>query len=146
MSKSVGNTILLADSAADIMSRVMTAYTDPLKVRADSPGRPEAHPPDHPGCVVWEYHRKFNAAEAEDIAARCRAGKLGCVADKKYLAQKLADVLAPVRERRAQILADPDFVRDVLADGTRRARAVAVDTMERVRSAMGLKSTLERVP
>jgi len=146
MSKSVGNTILLADSPADLLARVMTAYTDPLKVRADSPGRPEAHLPDHTGCVVWEYHRKFNAGEAEDIAARCRAGKLGCVADKKYLAQKLADVLAPVRERRAQIVADPDFVRDVLADGTRRARAVAAETMDHVRTAMGLKSTLERVP
>jgi len=140
MSKSAGNTILLTDTPEDIEARVKSAYTDPKKIRADDPGRPEADPSDgHPGCVVWEYHRKFNPGEADDIARRCRAGELACVPDKRHLARVLSDALAPVRERRAQLLADPDRVRDVLADGNRRARAVASQTMDAVRSAMGLK-------
>jgi len=147
MSKSVGNTILLADSPEEIAARVKQAYTDPKKIRANDPGRPEADPSDgHPGCVVWEYHRKFNPAEAEDIARRCRAGTLACVPDKKHLAQVLADALAPIRARRARWEKDPDAVRDVIADGTRRARAVAEATMDEVRSAMGLKSTAEVMP
>jgi tryptophanyl-tRNA synthetase len=140
MSKSVGNTILLTDSAEDIAAKVRSAYTDPKKIHANDPGRPEADPSDgHAGCVVWEYHRKFNPGEAEDIARRCRAGQLACVPDKRHLASVLAETLAPVRERREQLLADPDRVRDVLSDGNRRARAVAAATMDAVRSAMGLK-------
>ncbi len=139
MSKSVGNTIWIADSPEDIAARVRTAYTDPKKIHLHDPGRPEADPSDgHPGCVVWEYHRKFNPDEAEDIARRCRAGQLGCVADKKHLARVLADYLAPIRERREAIAREPGHVWDVIADGDRRARAVAQATMAEVRAAMGM--------
>ncbi len=141
MSKSVGNTIMLAEDPERIPALVRNAYTDPKKARATDPGRPEADDSDgHPGCVVWEYHRKFNPAEADDIAARCRAGTLACVPDKKHLAQILTDVLAPIRERRQRWASDPDAVRDVIADGNRRAREVAVATMDEVRAAMGLSS------
>ncbi len=141
MSKSVGNTILLAEEPATIATRVQAAYTDPKKMRKNDPGRPEADPSDgHGGCVVYEYHRKFNPDEAADIAERCRAGALGCVDDKRHLARQLAERLAPIRERRARWAADLDAVRDVMADGNRRAREVARATMDEVRSAMGLAS------
>jgi tryptophanyl-tRNA synthetase len=140
MSKSVGNTILLADTAEEIAAKVRTAYTDPKKIRANDPGRPEADPADgHGGCVVWEYHRKFNAGEAAEVARKCRAGELACVPDKQHLARVLAQALAPIRERRERYARDPDQVRDIIADGNRRARTVAQATMEEVRSAMGLK-------
>jgi tryptophanyl-tRNA synthetase len=142
MSKSMGNTILLTDEAADVEAKVKQAYTDPKKLRANDPGRPEADPSDgHEGCVVWEYHRKFNAGEADDIARRCRSGELACVPDKRHLSQILNATLEPIRERRRTWLADPDAVRDVIADGNRRARAEAERTMELVRSAMGLSSS-----
>jgi tryptophanyl-tRNA synthetase len=141
MSKSLGNTILLADTPEDIAARVKQAYTDPKKMRANDPGRPEADPSDgHGGCVVWEYHRKFNAAGAEEIARLCRAGELACVPDKKHLSQVLADALAGIRERRAQYEADPDRVRDIIEEGNRRARAVAAATMDEVRRAMNLEA------
>jgi len=153
MSKSLGNTILLADEPAEIEAKVKQAYTDPKKIRRDDPGRPEADlseldaegKPLHAGCVVWEYHRKFNAAEAEAVAVECRAGRLGCVADKKRLAAVMAEALGPIRERRASWEKDPDRVRDVLNEGTRRARETARETMELVRSAMGVKSVVEPV-
>ena len=147
MSKSVGNTILLTDTPEDIAAKVKQAYTDPKKVRANDPGRPEADPTDgHGGCVVWEYHRKFNPAEAEEIATRCRAGQLACVPDKKHLAGRLAEALAPIRERRARYAADPDTVRDIVAEGNRRARAVAAATMDEVRHAMNLEPAAREVP
>lgn len=140
MSKSVGNTILLSEEPDAIMAKVKTAYTDPKKIRKDDPGRPEADASDgHPGCVVWEYHRKFNPEHAEDIAARCRAGELPCVPDKKDLATVLANKLEPIRERRAHYAADPGLVRDVVHEGNRKAREVAEETMDMVRSAMNLK-------
>jgi tryptophanyl-tRNA synthetase len=144
MSKSVGNTIMLAESADELAKKVFGAYTDPKKMRRDDPGRPEADESDgHGGCVVWEYHRKFNPAEAEAVAVECRAGRLGCVADKKRLGAVMAETLAPFRERREKWAGDPDAVRDVLNDGTKRARQEARETMEMVRSAMGVKSVVE---
>ncbi len=151
MSKSVGNTILLADPPETIAARVKQAYTDPKKIRANDPGRPEADldeldaegRPIHTGCVVFEYHRKFNPAGADEIARLCRAGELACVPDKKHLAQILADALAPIRERRAKWEADVDAVRDVIADGNRRARVVAAATLDEVRAAIGLRRDAE---
>ena len=144
MSKSVGNTILLAEEPAEIARKVREAYTDPRKVRKNDPGRPEADESDgHPGCVVWEYHRKFNGAEAAAIAAECRAGRLGCVADKQHLAAVMTAALEPIRERRERWARDPDAVRDVMSDGTKRARAVARETMDAVRSAMHVRSDVE---
>ena len=144
MSKSMGNSILLAEDPAELEQKVMQAYTDPKKIRKNDPGRPEADEKDgHPGCVVWEYHRKFNAGEADAIAVACRAGTLGCVADKKHLAKVMAEALSPIRERRLRWEKDKDAVRDVLREGTERARAVARETMDQVRSAMGVKSIVE---
>jgi tryptophanyl-tRNA synthetase len=147
MSKSLGNTILLTDGPEEITAKVRMAYTDPKKIRATDPGRPDVDlteldgegRPLHAGCVVWEYHRKFNPEGADDIAARCRAGTLPCVPDKKHLAQVLSDALAPIREHRARYAADPGRVRDILADGNRRAREVAAATMAEVRDAMRLR-------
>lgn len=80
MSKSAGNALTLAATPDEITAYVRSSYTDPKKARATDPGRPEADATDgHGGCVVWEYHRKFNPAEAESIATRCRAGMLACV-------------------------------------------------------------------
>jgi tryptophanyl-tRNA synthetase len=144
MSKSVGNTILLADSPEAIAAKVRQAYTDPRKIRANDPGRPEPDPSDgHSGCVVWEYHRVFNPGEAEEVARRCRAGQLACVPDKQHLARKLAESLARVRERRARYEADSGLVRNIVADGCARARAVARETMAMVRDAMGFAAPVE---
>jgi len=131
MSKSMGNTILLSDSPEEIAAKVRTAYTDPKKIRATDPGNPD-------GCVVFAYHRAFNAENAPRIGDLCRAGHLGCVADKKDLAGVLADKLTPIRERRRELAAHPERVREALRYGDEKARAVAQETMKEVRKAMRL--------
>jgi tryptophanyl-tRNA synthetase len=131
MSKSLGNTVLLSDSPEEIAAKIRTAYTDPKKIRATDPGNPD-------GCVVFAYHRAFNADQAPRIDELCRAGQLGCVADKKDLAQVLADQLAPFRERRKELEAHPTRVVDALKHGEEKARAIAQRTMAEVREAMKL--------
>ena len=131
MSKSMGNTVLLSDSPAEIEAKIKTAYTDPKKIRLTDPGDPD-------GCVVFAYHRAFNAAGAPEIDVLCRGGKLGCVADKKDLARILADQLAPFRERRRELEAKPERVREALRHGEEKARAIAQETMREVREAMKL--------
>ena len=131
MSKSYGNAIDLADDAATVRAKVMSMYTDPARIRADIPGNVEGNP-------VFTYHDAFNpdVAEVEDLKARYRAGKVGDVEVKRKLIAALELTLDPMRQRRAELLAAPDTIRDVMADGSRRARRVAQETMARVREAM----------
>ena len=131
MSKSLGNTIHLSDSAEEVRKKVMRMYTDPKRVRADIPGTVEGNP-------VFVYHDAFNtnAAEVEDLKARYRAGKVGDVEVKTKLAAAINARLDPIRERRAAVLAEPDRLREILFEGSKRARTVAGQTMGRVREAM----------
>ena len=131
MSKSLGNTIHLSDSAEDVKKKVMRMYTDPKRVRADVPGTVEGNP-------VFTYHDAFNkdVAEVEDLKARYRAGKVGDVEVKTKLATALNLALDPIRERRSAALARPGYLREVLFEGSRRARTAAAPAMERVRDAM----------
>jgi tryptophanyl-tRNA synthetase len=131
MSKSLGNTIHLSDSADEVRKRVMRMYTDPKRVRADIPGTVEGNP-------VFTYHDAFNpdTAEVEDLKSRYRAGKVGDVEVKTKLANALNAHLEPIRERRAAALARPDDLRQMLFEGSRRAREIAEQTMTRARDAM----------
>jgi tryptophanyl-tRNA synthetase len=131
MSKSSGNTILLSDTPEEILKKTKTAITDPQKLRKNDPGRPEV-------CLIYRYHEKFNAAATGDIAAGCRSGALGCVECKTRIATQIADQLAPFRERRAALVARPETVREILADGEQRGRARAQATMADVRTSMRL--------
>ncbi|HOC17489.1 MAG TPA: tryptophan--tRNA ligase [Vicinamibacterales bacterium] len=131
MSKSYGNAIDLSDTAEDVRKKVMSMYTDPKRVRADIPGTVEGNP-------VFIYHDAFNSnlEEVEDLKARYRLGTVGDVEVKKKLIAAVNGVLEPMRQRRAEVLARPGYVREVLFEGSRRARALAQETMARVREAM----------
>ncbi|HNS50573.1 MAG TPA: tryptophan--tRNA ligase [Anaerolineae bacterium] len=133
MSKSLGNAIYLSDDAETVERKVMAMYTDPRRVRADVPGQVEGNP-------VFVYHEAFNpnAAEVSELKERYLQGKVGDVEVKRRLARVLNELLTPMRERRARYRPRPDLVSDLLVAGTRRARAVAGETMAAVHDAMGL--------
>ncbi len=133
MSKSYGNTIDLSDDAEAVQKKVMRMYTDPKRIRADIPGTVEGNP-------VFLYHDAFNpdVAEVDDLKTRYRAGTVGDVEVKHKLARAINAVLDPMRERRAEVLAQPARVRDILMDGSSRARAIAQETMKQVRDALKL--------
>jgi tryptophanyl-tRNA synthetase len=131
MSKSLGNTIHLSDTPEEVTKKVRQMYTDPKRIRADIPGTVEGNP-------VFIYHDAFNPdkAEVDDLKDRYRNGKVGDVEVKTKLARALNTYLDPIRERRAAVLAKPDRLREILFEGSRHARAVALDTMARVRDAV----------
>ena len=133
MSKSYGNTIDLSDDAATVTKKVRQMYTDPKRVRADIPGTVEGNP-------VFIYHDAFNAdaAEIEDLKTRYREGRVGDVEVKTKLAAALNAVLEPIRERRAALLARPGHLREILFEGSRKARTEAARKMALVREAMRL--------
>ncbi|MBK8130342.1 MAG: tryptophan--tRNA ligase [bacterium] len=130
MSKSLGNTILLADSPDDIRNKLRKAVTDPQKVRKNDPGRPDV-------CLVFGYHNKFNDAETGEIRSGCESGALGCVDCKKRCAERIVEHLAPIHERRVALEANPARVAEVLDHGRIRANVLASQTMAEVHTAMG---------
>ena len=134
MSKSYGNTINLSDDSDTVVKKIRQMYTDPKRVRADIPGTVEGNP-------VFTYHDAFNPnrVEVEDLKARYREGKVGDVEVKTKLATAVNALLDPIRQRRAKAIARPDDIRDILIDGSRKAHAIAGETMERVRAAVKLK-------
>jgi tryptophanyl-tRNA synthetase len=131
MSKSYQNTIDLSDDAETVTKKVWQMYTDPKRVRADIPGTVEGNP-------VFIYHDAFNpnVEEVDDLKARYRAGKVGDVEVKRKLADAMNHLLEPMRERRAAVLGRPGYLRDVLFEGSAKARRHAAETMARVREAM----------
>ena len=133
MSKSLGNAILLSDDEKTVTQQVMKMYTDPNRVRADIPGRVEGNP-------VFIYHDLFNpdTEEVDDLKDRYRTGNVGDVEVKRKLAKALNEFLDPVRERRAEFAGQDGLVEEILRDGNVAMKEVAVETLERVREAMGL--------
>lgn len=130
MSKSYGNAIYIADSPDETIAKVRTMYTDPTKLRKTDPGHPE-------GCAVYAMQKAYGH---EEMHHDCEAGLIGCVECKMRLATFLNDRLAPIRERRAELLAQPERVAAILAEGADKARRVAEETIAEVRKAMGLTS------
>ncbi|MDY6875722.1 MAG: tryptophan--tRNA ligase [Chloroflexota bacterium] len=131
MSKSLNNHIEIAATPEEIKQRVMTMVTDPARRYRTDPG--------HPGvCNVFTLHGFFSPDQVAQIEEDCRAGAIGCVECKRIFARNLADYFAPLRERRAALAADHDRVWDILADGARRASAIAAETIAEAKAAVGL--------
>jgi len=132
MSKSYRNAINLSDTPDEVKKKVMSMYTDPKRVRADTPGTVEGNP-------VFIYHDAFNpnVEEVDDLKARYRTGTVGDVEVKKKLITALTAALEPLRERRER-LAQPARVREILHEGSQKARSLAIETMGQVREAVHL--------
>ena len=129
MSKSLGNTILLSDDPETVQAKLRKAVTDPQKIRRNDPGRPEI-------CLVFSYHKKFNPEQVPQIETDCRSGALGCVDCKLNCASNISSFLAPIIERRKYYEKNMDEVLDILADGEKRGKKVAEETMSDVHSKM----------
>jgi len=130
MSKSYNNTIGLTASADEIRSLVMTMFTDPNRLRRKDPGNPDI-------CNLFQFHKLFSDdATIARVDHECRTAQIGCVDDKKLLAEIMIEQLRPIREKREQIDANPSYVWDVLREGNRKARERAGETLELVRAAM----------
>ena len=136
MSKSYGNTILMTDAEPVVRAKLKTMVTDPARVRRTDPGDPDK-------CPVGDLHKVFSSGETlTKVYEGCRTAGIGCIECKSWAADALVQILAPIQERRA------GFTRaraeEILADGSRRARARAEQTMEEVRAAMKMTLSGER--
>ena len=132
MGKSLGNAIYLSDTEEVVNQKVMSAVTDPNRIKKDDLGNPDI-------CMVAYYHNLFTEPEEyKTVCEECKAGKRGCVACKKQLAKNINATLNPIREKRKYYEERPELVEKILKEGTQKARQTAKETMKKVKKAMKL--------
>ena len=140
MSKSLGNCIYLADSPADIKTKIMSMFTDPLHIQVSDPGHIE-------GNTVFTYLDAFCTDEhferylpdyknLDELKEHYKRGGLGDMKIKKFLNNVMQEELEPIRLRREELAKNMDYVYDVLKKGTEKARQCAAQTMSEVKKAM----------
>jgi tryptophanyl-tRNA synthetase len=130
MSKSYGNAIMLSESDDDIRKKTKVMVTDPARKRRQDPGNPDV-------CPVFDWHKLFSPKDVQDWAAHgCRTAGIGCIECKKTMADHLIKWIEPIRQRRQDFEGDPQQVLEYLDTGSKRARLVAQQTMDRVREAV----------
>ena len=132
MSKTLDNHIDMASTPEETRGRVLNAFTDPQRTHRNVPGRPEV-------CNVYSLHKIFNPGEADNIYEECTTAQRGCVDCKAQLAEGINRYLEPLREKRREFEARPDYVWEILAEGGNRARVIAQETIAEVGEKMGLR-------
>ena len=137
MSKSYGNTVLLADPEPVVRQKLKTMVTDPARIRRTDKGDPDK-------CPVGDLHKIFSSTETvAKVYEGCRSAGIGCIECKSWVADALVQVLNPMQERRRKYEANPRLAWDILEDGSAKARQVASATMEQVRAAMNMSLEYE---
>jgi tryptophanyl-tRNA synthetase len=132
MSKSYGNAVILSEPPADIDAKLSRMATDSRRARRRDPGEPA-------DCPAFNLHRLYcTAEEIEFVSTGCRTADIGCLDCKKVMIRHVLEDLAKFREKRTYWEQHRDEVRDVLVEGGRKARAVAVETMTEVRDVVGV--------
>lgn len=133
MSKSLNNGIYLSDSADEIQKKVMSMFTDPNHIRIEDPGQVA-------GNVVFTYLDVFadDQEKVQELKDHYERGGLGDVKIKRYLNDILQAKLKPIRERREEFAANPDYVMNMLKEGSETAEKVAAQTLKEVKDAMGI--------
>jgi tryptophanyl-tRNA synthetase len=133
MSKSLGNTIELGMSEAEIKQAIHAMYTDPNHLKLSDPGQVE-------GNAVFTYLDAFHPDKAlvAEMKAHYRRGGLGDMRCKQVLNDCLQNLLAPMRERRQQAMSERGELLNLLRQGTEQARGVTDSLLGEVKRAMGL--------
>ncbi|MBI4552117.1 MAG: tryptophan--tRNA ligase [Candidatus Latescibacteria bacterium] len=133
MSKSRGNYISMKDEPPVIREKLAVAFTDPDRKRRSDPGNPDI-------CNIYTLHQSFSSAdEVGMVNTECRRAGIGCVDCKKILAENMITHLDPIQGRSHDLEQRPDDVRAALAEGARRIKRLAVETMDEVRQKLGLR-------
>ena len=132
MSKSYGNTISLRDTEDEITTKVKRMPTDPARVKLTDPGDPNK-------CPVWQLHKVYSdESTCEWVVEGCTKAKMGCIECKQPVIDAIKDELMPMQERIAKYQADPELIKQIIHEGSEKARSVAKETMAEVRETMGI--------
>jgi tryptophanyl-tRNA synthetase len=131
MSKSYNNYIALSEKPDSLRKKVLNMFTDPTRIKFTDPGHPQ-------NCNVHNYYAVFAPERKKEIDELCRKAKIGCTECKKELAEILIKFLAPIQEKRDELLKNKLEIFDILADGEKKASSVAEKTIGEVKDLINL--------
>jgi tryptophanyl-tRNA synthetase len=132
MSKSYHNTIAIREAPKSVEDKIKTMVTDPARKRRQDPGTPEK-------CPVWDFHQIYSSDAVKNwVLDGCRNATIGCLDCKRHIIDAVLNDLEPIRKRAKEFERDPETVRGIISEGCEAARDVARNTLEEVRSVMGL--------
>jgi tryptophanyl-tRNA synthetase len=132
MSKTLNNYIGILEDESSVWEKLRTAVTDVARVRRTDPGNPDV-------CNIYTMHRAFTPYEAQqEIDKGCRSASIGCIDCKRILFKNMMAELTPIRERALSLRERPDYVMDAVRKGAAECKLIAEETMDKVRSALGL--------
>jgi tryptophanyl-tRNA synthetase len=131
MSKSMNNQLEISASPEEIALKLKTAVTDPARVYRKDLGHPNV-------CNIYRFQEYFNPTRVAEIAQKCMTAQMGCVECKSIVSREIARTLEPFRQRRAELAARPEYIREVLEDGANRARVIAREVLGEAKTRMGL--------
>ncbi len=131
MGKSFNNDIKISDTEEVTTKKIMTGITDRNRIRKDDKGNPD-------NCeVIYKYWEIFGSDnEIADVQNCCKEALMGCAECKRKLANAINLQLAPIREKRAQLENDKDYLKDVLLMGAKKAQEKAGSVLEIIRSSI----------
>lgn len=125
MGKSFNNDIKISDDEITTEKKIKTGITDRNRMRKDDKGNPD-------NCeVIFDYWKIFgNENEINDICKGCKSAALGCAECKKRLADRINQTLSPIRQKRLELEKDPDMVKDILLEGSKKASLKAQEILD----------------
>jgi tryptophanyl-tRNA synthetase len=130
MSKSYGNAIALTEKPEVVKATLRNMVTDPARKRRTDPGNPDV-------CPVGDYHKVFSDKNRiAEVDQGCRSAGIGCIECKMWLFESLQKKVGPIYERRQELETRKGDVSAILADGAKKAKVAASETMGHVREAM----------
>ena len=132
MGKSLGNAIYLIDDEDTVSKKIMSAVTDPSKIKKDDKANPDI-------CMVYYYHKLIGNPNLDVVCRECKAGERGCVACKRELSSRMNEFLSEIRKKKEYYRSHPEEVERILRDGTKVAKESAEETIKKVKQAMKIE-------
>lgn len=133
MSKSYNNTIGLREAPEAITLKMKKMPTDPARVRRQDPGTPEK-------CPVWEWHKIYSSADAQQwVQTGCTTAGIGCLECKQVVLDKVLEENKVFRQQAEEYINNPSLVKEIVREGCEAAKNIAGQTLEEVKTAMGIK-------
>ena len=132
MSKSYNNVIEMRESEEQVEKKIKTMQTDPARVRLTDPGDPNK-------CPVWQLHEVYSADDVKTwVKEGCTTAGIGCLECKQPLVDCIKKEVSEFKQNAKDYEENPELVRNIIAEGSDKARDIAKETMQDVRDAMGL--------
>ena len=130
MGKSFHNDIKISDTEEETSRRIMSGITDRSRMRKTDVGHPDE-------CeVIFDYYKVFAPEKLSQVAEECKNATRGCADCKRELCGIVNEYFREIRAKRMELQSKPNLVREIILDGSDRARTRAKEVLKQVKDAV----------